>query len=101
MNSLGNVINISFTNTKKDLWNFRRFIYFKNCWKYVLASLIFTFPFTVGILFSIFTKKIFNFEYWIGVFIVSFLTIFIYFHCLIIGILHGAGIEKKFFWKKS
>lgn len=94
-------VNVAFTNTSKDLWNFRRFKYSKSWWKYVLGSLIFSIPFTVGILFSVFTKKIFNFEYQIGVFIVSFLTVFIYFHCLIIGIWHGAGIEKKFFLEKK
>ena len=73
-------INVAFTNITKDLWAFRRFEYSKNWWKYVLFSLIFSIPFTVGILFSVFTKKIFNFEYWIAVFIVSFLTVFIYFH---------------------
>lgn len=87
------IVSLTFVNTKKDLWNFRLFIFLKNLWIRLLI-LIFL---MIGIMFLFFTSKIFSFEYWF----VSFVLAFIYIILVRILVWLRLGIEKKFFIKKT
>ena len=91
---IGNeIINLTFANTKKDLWNFRLFILIKDLWIY---SLILSFL-TIGMMFLFFTRNIFSLEYWF----ISFVLAFIYIILIRILVWLRLGVEKKFFLKKT
>ena len=86
-------INISFTNTSKDLWTFRRFIYSKTWWRYILAAL----NLTLLLLLIISPATLNNSSKFLIFFIISFVGV----HILKLVLWLILGVEKKFFLEKK